>query len=302
MRQAGGRDKGSVSNTHLVVGLVALSQAAQDGNSVLNRRFTDKDLLETTLQSWVLLNMLAVLVEGSGTDHSQLATGQHRLEHIASVHCSLSGSPGADDGVQLVDEGNDLPLGLLDLVEDGLEALLKLAAVFSPGNHGGQIQRDDATPFERVGNVPGDDALSQPLDDGSLADPRFTDKDRVVLSASRQHLDDAANLLVTTNDGVELAGTGALGEIDGVLGESRFASLGLLGGDTTVSTTFIEGRREGVGLEAEPCQAVLDVGGNRRQRNKKMLGSDEGIAHGLGTVLRVGDDSGEGPGQLRLSY
>ena len=58
---------------------------------------------------------------------------------------------------------------------------------------------------------------------------------------------------------------GALGEVDRVLGKSRFASLRLLGGDTTVSATFIKGRRQGVGLEAESCQAVLDVRGDSRQ-------------------------------------
>ena len=49
----------------------------------------------------------------------------------ASVEPSVL--PGADDGVQLVDEEDDAALALLDLVEHGLEPLLELAAVLGAG-------------------------------------------------------------------------------------------------------------------------------------------------------------------------
>ena len=87
----------------------------------------DQHRLEAALQGGVLLDVLAVLVEGGGADHAQLAPGQHRLEHVGGVHAPLGG-PGADDGVQLVDEGDHLALGGLDLVEGGLEALSSRSA------------------------------------------------------------------------------------------------------------------------------------------------------------------------------
>src|ERR1041384_6143610 len=48
--------------------------------------------------------------------HAQLAAGQHRLEHVARVHRAL-GLAGADDGVQLVDEHDELPLAVGDLLQ-----------------------------------------------------------------------------------------------------------------------------------------------------------------------------------------
>jgi hypothetical protein len=56
--------------------------------------------------------VLAVLVERGGADAAQLAAGEHGLEHVAGVHRALGGA-GADDGVQLVDEQDDLALGAL---------------------------------------------------------------------------------------------------------------------------------------------------------------------------------------------
>ena len=82
-------------------------QAAQDRDRVLDRRLIDQHRLEAALQGGVLLDVLAVLVERGRADAVQLAAGQHRLEQVAGVHRAF-GLAGADDGVQLVDEQDDL--------------------------------------------------------------------------------------------------------------------------------------------------------------------------------------------------
>ena len=80
-------------------------------------RLADEHRLEPALQRRVLLDVLAVLVQRGRADHAQLAAGQHRLEHVAGVHRALA-LAGADDGVQLVEERDDLAVGVLDLLED----------------------------------------------------------------------------------------------------------------------------------------------------------------------------------------
>ncbi len=143
VRERRGGDERRVLDLDLVVGLVALLEPAEDGDGVLDAGLTDIHLLETALQRRVLLDVLAVLVQRRRADHPQLATGQQRLEHVAGVHGALAGRAGTDDGVQLVDEGDDLPLRPADLLEDGLEPLLELAAVLRPGDHRAEIQADE---------------------------------------------------------------------------------------------------------------------------------------------------------------
>ena len=75
--QHGGGDERGVLDAHAVVDLVALLQAAQDGDGVLDRGLADEDLLEAALERGVLLDVLAVLVERGGADHAQLAAGEH---------------------------------------------------------------------------------------------------------------------------------------------------------------------------------------------------------------------------------
>ena len=67
--------------------------------------------LEAPLEGRVLLDVLLVLVERGGADAAQLAAGERRLEHVGGVHRAL-GRARADHGVQLVDEEDDLALGL----------------------------------------------------------------------------------------------------------------------------------------------------------------------------------------------
>ena len=170
----------------------------------------DEDLLEAALQGGVLLDPLAVLVEGGRADHVQLAAGQHRLEHVAGVHRGVAAGARADDRVQLVDEGDDLAAGVLDLLEHGLEPLLELAAVLRARDHRRQVEREHPAALERVGHVAGDDPLGEPLDDGGLADAGLADQHRVVLGTPRQHLDDPADLGVAADDRVEPALLGGL--------------------------------------------------------------------------------------------
>ena len=93
---------------------VALAQAAEDGNGVFDRRLVDQNGLEAALESGVLFDVLAVFVERGRADAVQLAAGQHGLQQVAGVHGAF-GLARADDGVQLVDEQDDLcprPTGL----------------------------------------------------------------------------------------------------------------------------------------------------------------------------------------------
>src|SRR3989304_9579585 len=80
------------------------------------------------------------------------------------------GGAGADDGVHLVDEGDDLSGGGLDLVEDGLEPLLELTAVLGTGDHRTEVEPDQLLALEALGDVAGDDPPGTAFHDGGLAD------------------------------------------------------------------------------------------------------------------------------------
>ena len=137
----GGLD-GLVGDRDLVVLLVALADAHQDVDGLLERRLLDHDRLEAALEGRVALDVLAVLVERGGADALQLAAGQRRLEDVGGVDRAFGGA-GADERVQLVDE-EDRVVGVAQLLDDLLEALLELAAVLGAGDERADVERQDA--------------------------------------------------------------------------------------------------------------------------------------------------------------
>ncbi len=168
MRQHGGRDERGVADADAVVRLVRLLQPAQDGDGVRHRRLADEDRLEAPLERGVLLDVLAVLVERRRADAAQFPARQHWLEHVRRVDRAFGGAC-ADDRVQLVDEEDEVALGVANLGEDGLQPLLELAAVLRAGEERADVERPHPLALQPFGDVAVDDALCEPLDDGGLA-------------------------------------------------------------------------------------------------------------------------------------
>ncbi len=270
-------DDRRVGDLDLVVVLVALLQAAQDRDRVLDRGLVDQHLLEAALERGVLLDVLAVFVERGRADAVQLAARERGLEHVAGIHRAL-GLAGADHGVQLVDEQDHLPFLLGEIVEHALEALLELAAELGAGDQRAHVEREDALVLQALGHLAVDDAQREALDDGGLADARLADQHRVVLGAPLQHLDGAADLVVAADHRIELAVGGALGQVDGVFLEClpalfRVRVLHLLAAADLLDRLLDRGLREARFLQQPRQQRLVLEAGQYEQ-----LAGDELVA------------------------
>ncbi len=151
-REHGRRDEGRVGDANPVVHLITLFEPAQYSDRVFNARGVDDHRLESSLESRVFFDVFAILVEGRGADHAQFAPGQHGLEHVGGVHRSFGGT-GPDDGVQLIEEGDDLAFRRLDFGQYSLEALFELSAVLGTGHHGAQVECHDTFALQPLGDV-----------------------------------------------------------------------------------------------------------------------------------------------------
>ena len=157
----------------------------------------------------------------------QLAAREHRLQHVRRINRAF-GRSGADHGVQLVDEENDEPLRIGDFLEHRLQPFLELPAVLCARHERAHVERDDTLVLEAFRHIPPDDPAGQTLDDGGLSNSGFADEDGVVLGSPRQHLNNAADLLVTADHRIELALSRELGEIPPVALERLVGALGVL--------------------------------------------------------------------------
>ena len=175
-----GGDQRLILDFDAVEDLVALLEAAQDGDRVLDGRLSDHHGLEAALERCVLLDVLAVFVERGRTDAVQLAACEHRLEQVACIHAAL-GLARADDRVELVDEQDDAAVAGLDVVQHRLEALFKLAAELRARDQRAHVEGEDRLVLEAVRHVAAHNALRKALGDSRLADARLADEHRIVL-------------------------------------------------------------------------------------------------------------------------
>ena len=170
---------------------------------------------------------------------------------------------------------------------------------FAPGDHRAEVEGHQPLAAQRLGDVAGDDALRQTLDDGGLADTGLADEDRVVLGAPGQHLDDPTDLGVAADDRVDRALARTCRQVDAVLLQRLEAALRVGAGHAGVAAQpgqRLEQRRIG---GAVPGQQVGDVAADRREAEQQVLGRQVRVAAGRRPLLGVGQDPLQGPGRLR---
>ena len=291
-----------------MVRFVALLEPAKNVDGRFDRRLLDHHRLEAALQRGVFLDVLAVLIEGRSADGSQFAPGQRGLEHVGRVHGTL-GRSRADQGVQLVDEQDDLTLRIADLLQDGFQAVLELAAVLRASHHAGEIEGDEPLVAQRFWDVAGGDALRNTLGNGGLAHAGLADEHRVVLGAAAEHLHHAPDFLVATDHRVDLLLLGQRREVASVLVERLELALGLLISDALAATDLLHGFEQLVVAGAIALEQGLKVRVAGGCGQYEVLDGNVVVLQALGFVFGLGDQrhgasphaGATPPGDLRQS-
>ena len=264
--------------------LVLLLKATQDRNGVLNSRLRDKYGLETTCKSSVLLDVLAVFIQRSGTNCAELATGKCWLQNITSVHGTL-GSAGAYDGVKLVDEENNLAVRLGHFFDHALQAVLKLAAVLCTCYQGRHIKLNKLFVAQGAWNIARNNTLCQAFHNCGLTNTRFADKNRIVLGAAAQNLNGTTNLFDATNNWIKLSLASKVGHVATVLLQGLKLRLCILRSYALITTKlvvdFFHALSGNAGVAKNPtCVSVVVC-----QRSEQVLRGNVGIAQLSGKLL-----------------
>ena len=288
--ELGGGHEGAVGDPHAVVQFVLLLDAAQDRDRVLDRRLLDHQRLEPPRQRRVLLHVLAVLVERGRTDAVQLAAGQRGLEEVRGVHRPVS-LAGADQGVHLVDEEDDLSRGGLDLLQDRLQPLLELAPVLRAGDERAHVERQKPLVLETLRHVSVDDAERQALGDGRLADAGLADQDGVVLGPPGKDLHGAPDLVVPADDRVDLAFARTLRQVDGEFLQGLVALLrgGAVG--RAALPQVVDRGVQALRVHRARIERVLRLRLDDGERGQQPLDGHEAVAGLLRELLRLVHDA-----------
>ncbi len=213
--QRRGRHKGAVADPHTVVEFVFLLDAAQDADRVFDGGFFDQHRLEPTGKCRVFFNVFSVFIQCGRTDAMQFAACEGGLDQVGRIHCAISLAR-ANQRVHFVDKQDDFARRGFNFLENSLEPLFKLTAVFRPGDQCAHVQRQQPFVAQGFRHVTINDAQGQPFGDGGFTDTGFPDQNRVILGAARQNLHRPADFVIASDDRVNFAFCGGGGQIAGV--------------------------------------------------------------------------------------
>ena len=90
--------------------------------------------------------------------------------------------------MDLVDEEDDLPFALGDLIDDALESLLELTLILRTCDQGTHIEGIDLLRAQVLGHITSDDTEGKSLGNGCLPYPWLPDEDRVILRSTGKDL------------------------------------------------------------------------------------------------------------------
>ena len=164
----------------------------------------------------------------------QLASRQHRLQHVAGIQCTVCFAR-TDDGMQLINKQNDLPFALLHILQHCLQTLFKFAPILGTCYQCTHIQCEDLFILQPLGYVAPHDSLCQSFDNGGLTDAGFTDQNRVVLRFSGKNPNHVTNFIIPADDRIELLGSRLFYQILSVLLQCIISSLRIVRNDSLIA-------------------------------------------------------------------
>ena len=212
----------------MVVGFVAVFKSAQDGNGIFHIRLVDQHFLETAFEGFILFKKFLVLIKRGGANGPELTACQCRFQDIGSIHCTFPAA-GAYQGMDLIDEKHDLAVTAGYFVDNTLEAFLKFALVFGACDQLAHVESIDHFGFQVLRYVAIHDAVSQAFGDGRFTHTGFAHQNGVVLIPAGENVQGTAYLLVASDHGIELAGSGQLVEALGIFVQGVELGLAALG-------------------------------------------------------------------------
>ena len=164
----------------------------------------------------------------------QLASGKHGLEHIARIHTALRLAR-ANDGMQLINEQNNLSFAVLHILQHRFQTLLKFTPVFGTGNQRTHIQGKYLLILQSLRDIPPDYPLRQAFHHSCFTDAGFTDEHGVILRLSGQNTDDVAYLRISADHRIQLLVSGLLHQILAVFFQRVISGLRVIAGNSLIA-------------------------------------------------------------------
>ena len=186
----------------LVVLFVLRAKAFHDRDRILDGWLFDKDLLESSLKSMVLLYELGIFIKRCGANDLELILCKKRLHDVSCIHGTAGSIACTYKSVDLIDEEDDVRI-CNRFVEHILDTLLELTS--GAGYHRTHLHAVYDLALDNVRNVILGDLQCEAFCDRSLTYTRVAYEAGIVLCAADKDLHNTGDLFLTSDNRIDLA-------------------------------------------------------------------------------------------------
>ena len=197
VRKFHSRHKRVIVQTHAMVRIKTILNATQNRNCFVFARFVYLHWLESTFQSGIFFNVLAVFLSCRRANAMEFATSEFRLEHVAQIHRAF-GLARAHNVVEFIDEHQRIAI-FFDSVNHIFKTLFKVATVFCTSHQRRQIKCKDLLALQSIRHITAVNTFSKAFDNRGLTHARFTDQARIVLCLTAQYQNHTTDFFFTAN-------------------------------------------------------------------------------------------------------
>ncbi len=156
---------------------------------------------EAAFERGIGFNVLFVFLLRGCADAADFAACQRGFENVRRVKRPRRRA-GADDGVNFVDEKNNVAF-VGHVVDNLRETRLEISAIHGACDERGHVEAQHAVRRNSVGDVALGDAFRETFDDRRFSDAGFAYEQRIVFCTARKHIDDALDLRVAADDRID---------------------------------------------------------------------------------------------------
>ena len=167
--------------------------------------------------------MFAVFIERGCANAVKLAACKRGLQQIRSIHRAI-GFACTHKRMHFIDEEDNTPFSCCDFRENGFQTFFKFAAIFRACNQSTHIKRKKFFIRKAFRYIAIDDAQGQAFGNRRFADAWFANKNGIIFSTTREHLNGTADFFIAPDDRIKLSGARGFRQITGVFFE-RFISV-----------------------------------------------------------------------------
>ena len=180
---------------------VQVPNASKDLIGIFGRRCVDLDFIETTSQSSIFKDSIAILVLSGSPDNGQLTARKRWLKNIRqALRTAISSCATCSQNLMDFIKEEDNVASFLDFIDQVLDIFFKATTILGTSFQTGNINRNNFLVLDSRRHITINDSLSQTFYDSCLTNSGVSDQYRIVLGPTRKDFCSFLDFLIASND------------------------------------------------------------------------------------------------------